>query len=205
MATAVSQQDSLQAKGPALIGLRMTAETFLELPEGPHRYELVDGVVIMSPSPGLRHNDVAIELTRQLANHLAEHDVGRLLHDTDIVFETTDEGKDLVYRPDIAFSAAGRLAPGRDRACGVPDLVVEIQSPASERYDAETKKDDYCRLGVSEYWLINPGKGRMTFLCLSDARYVPMPMTESAFESQTVSGFKLDLARVRGKFRSTSS
>ena len=39
---------------------------------------------------------------------------------------------------------------------GTPDLVVEILSPSSRRYDRVTKLRWYAQLGVPEYWLVDP-------------------------------------------------
>ncbi len=39
---------------------------------------------------------------------------------------------------------------------GAPDLVVEVLSPSTMRYDKTYKKDIYAKSGVKEYWLVNP-------------------------------------------------
>lgn len=53
------------AESPAFArydGLRLSAEDYLSLADDGHRYELIDGVVVMSPSPGFRHQNVVLEI-----------------------------------------------------------------------------------------------------------------------------------------------
>ncbi len=57
-------------------GLRMDAAAFLELAEDGQNYELIDGVVVMSPSPSPRHQHVTGEIFVQLALFLRQHQVG---------------------------------------------------------------------------------------------------------------------------------
>lgn len=39
---------------------------------------------------------------------------------------------------------------------GAPDLVIELLSPSTAKFDLEEKKDVYERCGVKEYWIVNP-------------------------------------------------
>lgn len=39
---------------------------------------------------------------------------------------------------------------------GTPDLVIEILSPSTAKYDLEEKKDVYEQYGVQEYWIVDP-------------------------------------------------
>ena len=64
-----------------------------------------------------------------------------------------------------------------------------------------TKKDDYERCGVGEYWLIDPERKAMTFYRLRDRRFVRIPARGKSFASQAVPGFVLDLLRVRATFK----
>lgn len=182
-------------------GLRMSAEEFLALPESPERYELVDGVVIMSPSPVPIHQRVAREILVQLTLFSEDHGVGEPLQDIDVHIGKGITGGDVVYRPDVIFFRTGRLDPSADRIVGVPDLVVEVISPSSRRFDLETKKNDYEHCGVREYWVVDPHKQSMIFYRLVDERFVEMKPDGDKLPSEAVPGFSLDLARVRNCFR----
>jgi len=201
MSTTVHDPEEVQAARTPYTGLRMTAEEFLQLPEDTQRYELLDGVVIVSPSPTPKHQRVVCEVLRQLANYLQQQEVGMVLQDIDVHLGRGPTGKDLVYRPDIIFVGRDQLSQVRERVVGPPRLAIEAISPASRRFDAETKKDDYERCGVQEYWLIDPQHETMTFYRLEGAKYAEVKPAEQTFSSEAVPGFKLDLARVRKTFK----
>jgi Uma2 family endonuclease len=62
-----------------------------------------------------------------------------------------------VFQPDILFVSNERLhVIEEDGLYGAPDLVIEILSPSTAKYDLGEKKDVYERSGVKEYWIIDP-------------------------------------------------
>ncbi len=182
-------------------GLRMTAEQYFALEDDGYKYELIDGVVVMSPSPTPRHQAVTVAIVGQLFVYLHDHPVGQVLVETDVQLGEGPTGRDLVYRPELVFIATERLPEMRDRLVGPPDVVVEIVSPTSRRMDAETKKEDYERIGVREYWLFDPERNAMTFYRLEGDRFVEAAFSDDAYVSQAVPGFTLDLKRVRESFK----
>lgn len=176
-------------------GLRMTADDYLAAPDDGHRYELINGVVCMSPSPSRPHQKVIGEIYLQLANFLARHPVGEAIVEVDVRL-----AEDLVYRPDVVFVSAQKAAHCGARITVVPDLVVEVISPDSRRYDHETKKGDYERCGVREYWLVDPEKREFVFYRLENGRYISVPASGDTIASQVISGFELDLRLVERVF-----
>lgn len=182
------------------LGLRMTAEGFFSLPESDSWLELVDGVVVMSPSPTPLHQKVAFWLAAQLAAHLERHPVGEAFLELDVHLGCGPKGADIVYRPDLVFLRTERVAACRQRIVGPPDLVVEIVSETSRRFDRETKKVDYERCGVHEYWIIDPECGVITFFRAASGRFAEVPSQADLFVSQAVPGFALDLSRLRKAF-----
>ena len=159
-----------------LQGLRMTADEFLDRPDDGYRYELVEGVVVMPPSPRMRHQAVTMEIIRQLNVFLTRHPIGQLLAETDMHL-------------------------GRATASSAPPaLAVEVVSQGSRRYDRITKKADYERFGVLEYWLMDPERDAMTFWRLRAGRYVEIEPEGKRFASEAIPGFVLDLAKVRKIF-----
>ncbi|MFQ5490242.1 MAG: Uma2 family endonuclease [Phycisphaerae bacterium] len=176
-------------------GLRMTARQYLQLEEDEVRYELVDGVVCMSPSPNCAHQQIGAQISCQIGIYLDANPLGHVMHEIDVNLDD-----DLVYRPDVVFVAKGRVSPDANYITGPPDLVVEIISESSRRYDRETKKDDYERCGVGEYWLIDPGLHAMTFYRLVDGKYVEVAPEGNQFASQALPGFRLDLTKIKKGF-----
>jgi Putative restriction endonuclease len=87
--------------------------------------------------------------------------------------------------PDAQFYREGNDAPrAQDEglARGRPDLVVEIASPSSQRYDRVKKLRWYAELGVPEYWLIDPTARTVERLVLLDRAYV---IAESLADDET--------------------
>ena len=192
---------SFEASLPQFIGLRMRADEFFQIPDDGHNYELIDGVVTMTPSPAPKHQAVLMEITTQIGMFLRDHATGQALPEIDVHLGEGPTGGDLVYRPELVFIRTERLPEIDDRVVGAPDLVVEIISRGSRRFDSETKKDDYERFGVREYWLIDPEQESMTFFRLVGGRYIEVPPIGNTFPSEAIRGFTLDLARVRQAFR----
>lgn len=182
-------------------GLRMSADEYFRLEDDGFRYELIDGVVCMSPSPLPVHQKVAVQLVVQIANYLEDHPVGTVFVELDVQLGAGPNGGDLVYRPDVVFLRAERVAQNQERIVGPPDLIVEVVSNTSRRYDNETKKDDYERCGVREYWIIDPHLETMAFYALREGRYVELTAQDDRLHSEVIAGFALDLERVRGAFR----
>lgn len=181
-------------------GLRATADEFFALPEDGARYELIDGVIVMSPSPTPSHQAVAGEIHRQLANHVAATRRGRVLYETDVVLSFDDGARRLVYRPEIIYFSEGRRHLIRDRVRGAPDLVVEVISESSRALDTGTKRVDYERAGVREYWIVDPAEDRFTFYRLTEGRFVSVPLEGERWRSEVAAGFELDVTRVRAAF-----
>ena len=177
-------------------GLRMTADEYFALGETFERYELIDGVVCMSPSPTFQHQRIITEIAIQIGGFLAKHPIGEVAVEIDV--RLSDR---LVYRPDLIFLATEKAARCQQRVTEVPDVIVEVVSPDSLRMDAETKKGDYERFGVSEYWLIDPQQCSFTFHRLAGGKFTQLQPRGDAFESQAIAGFQLDVKRLRDLFR----
>ena len=142
-----------------------------------------------------------MEIAVQLGIFLREHAIGKVFAEIDVHLGEGPTGGDLVYRPEVVFVRAERLPAMQDKIFGGPDLVVEVISRGSRRMDSETKKNDYERFSVREYWLIDPEREAMTFYRLDENRFVEVPLAGTTFVSQAVPGFELDLHRVREAFK----
>lgn len=177
------------------VGMRMSADEFLALPESPLRYELVGGVVIMSPDASWGHQRIAREILLQLGNYLDKHPVGEAVTDVDVKL-----GNRLVYRPDIVFLTAEKAARVQISVQESPELVVEIISPNSRLRDSIAKRADYEAAGVREYWLIDPHTAEMQFFVLDSGKYRPARPQGERYASTVLPGFELHLDRVRRLF-----
>ena len=174
----------------------MSAEAYLTLDDDGFRYDLINGVVVMSPGPTPRHQSILFEVSTQLGVFLRQHAVGRAYPETDVRL-----ANDLVYRPDIVFIRAERVRDNWERICEPPDVAIEIVSPDRRPFDTETKKADYERFAVSEYWLIDPERNEMRFYRIAGGAYVEVAPAADRFHSEAIPGFELDLPAVRRSFQ----
>ena len=85
-----------------------------------------------------------------------------------------------VYRPDICAYRAERIVGRVRRLPPSPDLVVEILSPSSKALDLITKRADYERAGVGEYWVVDPETLRFRVWRREGAVLVEVPVEADA-------------------------
>jgi Uma2 family endonuclease len=122
------------------------------LPEGTMA-QLINGIIRMSPplfdAEAVILNEIAHNLYFFVKNaHAGTTRMG--LYDVYL-----DEMN--VFQPDICYISKERMPLIKeDGLYGAPDLVIEILSPSSAKYDWEDKKDVYEQYGVKEYWIVNP-------------------------------------------------
>lgn len=180
---------------PCYVGLRMTADEFLALPESPVHYELVDGVVVMSPAASFGHQDIAGEILFQIRSYLEKNPIGRAVTDVDVKL-----ADDLVYRPDVVFLTNEKAGRVEVRVTEPPDLVVEIVSPDSRKRDGIAKREDYEAAGVGEYWIIDAEQNTFRFFVLRGDKFVERAEPSDRYVSSILPGFELDLERVRRLF-----
>lgn len=139
------------------------------------RWELIDGVAYnMTPAPSRLHQQIALELSRQVANYLLDKPCQVFAAPFDVRLPEGDESADETYtvvQPDISVVCDSHKLD--DAGCiGAPDLIVEIISPPSSRRDHKEKFVCYERAGVKEYWLADPvSKTVMVFKLGFDNRY----------------------------------
>lgn len=180
------------ASDPRYTGLRMTADEYLALSDDGYRYELIDGVVVLSPRPIPEHQDILAEVVFQLRAFARKHDVGRAFPEVDVRV-----GPTLVYTPDLVFIPGTRRVRPPRRIDSPPSMVLEILSPSTQARDLSTKLRDYEAFGIMEYWVIDPVGRRFAAYRLEGGKYLEIPVTGNEFPSVAVPGFTLDLEALR--------
>jgi len=129
-----------------------------------HRYELIDGVLVVTPSPSYEHQDVVLELYSLLRSG-CPREMKILVAPFDVAL-----GDDTVMQPDLMV---GYRADFTSRALPVaPTLAVEILSPSTRRFDLTLKWSRFEAAGVASYWVIDPLELSLTAWELEDGRYV---------------------------------
>ena len=169
----------------------MSADEFLALGETDHRLELVDGVVVVSPSPQPLHQVIGRRFMHQFLSQEAALPGMQVFYETDIVLAPR-----LVYCPDICVYAPGRLAGIPARLALAPDLIVEILSPGNKPKDLVTKRDDYEKHGVGEYWVVEPTDTSIRVFRRAGGVLTQDPAPGTVVECRAVAGLRVDMAAV---------
>lgn len=149
MTPPVSHPRTLPPAGPILL----TYEDYCALPDDGKRYELLEGVLQVTPSPTTRHQRVSRQLEAIVLHHVEAHGLGEVFDaPIDVVLSPST-----VVQPDLVFVSRerGHIITEKNIA-GAPDLVVEILSSSSAQLDRGVKAQLYARHGVRYYWLVDP-------------------------------------------------
>jgi len=147
---------------------RWTYADYAALPDDGNRYEIIAGVLYMTPAPGTGHQSVSARLVTFLVTHVEFAGLGRVF----AAPVDVELAPDTVVQPDIVVVLSAnldRITPSR--IIGAPDLVVEILSPGTAGYDRREKQDAYARAGVGEYWIVDPGAQTVELLTLDQGGY----------------------------------
>ena len=125
------------------------------------RYELYDGQPVALASPSNVHQEICMALSAQIYNFLRGKKCKVYPAPFDVrLFEEAGDAPEDVYtvvQPDISVVCDPGKTDGH--GCkGAPDLVVEVTSPSTARYDNLLKFNLYQQAGVREYWIVNPMK-----------------------------------------------
>jgi Uma2 family endonuclease len=175
-------------------GVRMTLEEFQNFDDFEEglRFELIRGVLVVTPSPAPSHWSINDELGRMLRNYAESHPQGKCLSAT-------------IPELDVITSIGSRRADrviwlGLDRVIDpktdVPTIIAEIVSPGKAGFyrDFEQKRDEYLALGCVVYWAIDPNDLTTTiFRRLQDPEVVP---ATGAYTTPLLPGFELNLEQL---------
>ena len=138
--------------GMANLLKRWTREEVLALPDDGNRHELLEGELLLTPSPRGQHQRAILSLYRRIDPYVRLHRLGyTCLAPADLDFEAAE-----VLQPDLFVVP---LVQGREPVewpeFTVPFLIVEVLSPSTARYDRLTKRAFFQQRGVSDYWIVD--------------------------------------------------
>jgi Uma2 family endonuclease len=155
--------------------------------------EYDDGFLEVLPMPTIFHQLILSFLLRQLHDFVAAVKLGTVVPAGYKV--RIRRGK---YRePDVLF-IKGEHAPAIGREfCKKADLVIEIVSEGNRHHDLVTKRDEYARAGIPEYWIVDPEEETITIFVLRPRRktYVEHGTFRKGqrAESKLLPGFGVDV------------
>ncbi len=117
------------------------------------RLELIEGEIVVTPSPSPMHQLVVHRLAVLFDRAIVEPGHGLVLEAPLDVFLAARN----VFQPDLLVLLGDRIKFfGSETVESAPSLAVEVVSPSSSTYDRVTKQRAYARHGVPEYWLVDP-------------------------------------------------
>jgi Uma2 family endonuclease len=181
--------------GPWANGILMTPREFDRTRfERGWRYELINGVLVVSPSPWENQRDPNDELGFLLRNYEKHHPEGKSL-DATLPEHTVRTGDNRRMVDRAIWTGLGRLPKRTD----FPNVLVEFVSEGKRNIfrDYETKRDEFMACGVEEYWIIDRFERTMTVYQRQGRRYRKRVFRENnIYTTPLLPGFELPLAQL---------
>lgn len=142
----------------------LTRAYLQDTPDDGRRYELIDGMLIVSPGPRVSHQRVVRNLFRLL-------DAG-CPPELEVLFAPTAVAlaEDTELQPDLLVAPRAQFTD--KELVGAPLLAVEVLSPSTRRVDRLLKRDRLQEAGCPSYWLVDPDEPSVLVLELEDGGYV---------------------------------
>ena len=146
---------------------RTMLEAFKSFPEGT-LVQLINNQLVIAAVPLDVHQHVSGEIYYDLFGHVKKNNSGQVrVAPYDVYLSNRN-----VFQPDICFIANENLNKiEEDGLHGAPDLVIELLSPSTSKYDLDDKKDVYERYGVKEYFIVEPATKSIAHYWLVNGEY----------------------------------
>jgi len=173
---------------------KYTYEDYVKISDD-KRYELIDGELLMTPSPITKHQRISGRIEFILRGFVIENNRGDVF---DAPYDVYLDEENVV-QPDILFISKDKLnIIGEKNVQGAPDLVIEIVLENSAYRDMVLKKKLYARFGVNEYWIVIPEAEEIEVYTLKGSTYQLYTTfsKESTLESPLLKGLKIGLKEV---------
>jgi Uma2 family endonuclease len=181
--------------GPQDLGRRMALKQFepAQVQNG-YLYELARGIVVVSEGPGFSHLRQVSAIRRPLMKYQDQH--------PERIYEIlgTMECKLLLWdleserHPDLAvYLSPPPVKKGRQLwTRWLPELVVEVVSRSSVDRDYVEKREEYWRLGVKEYWIVDAKRMQVMILRRGRSQWIAKARRGGeVLETKLLPGFQL--------------
>jgi len=175
--------------------IKFTYQEYRTLPETGPRYQLIEGDLLMSPSPNFFHQTLVYNLALILGQFAKTHALGLVrVAPLDVILTEED-----VVQPDIVYVSNARkgiIAPEGLR--GAPDLCVEVLSASTRDLDSQAKRVLYARHGVAELWLVDPDARTIELFRLQEQPHAPTRVfrADETLTTALLPGLEVKLAEV---------
>lgn len=165
--------------------LPLTHADLEAMPDDGRRHELIDGVLVVTPSPGLRHQVVVGSLFALLKAACPEGLIV-LVAPFDVVLDDST-----VLQPDLLVARSTDFTE-RDLPTA-PLLAVEVLSPSTRRMDLTLKRARYEAAGCPSYWAVDPAQLTLTAWQLRGGAYVEIAHAELTETAHLRQPFPVDV------------
>ena len=159
----------------------LTRDDLERMPTDGHRYELIDGALLVTPAPAFAHQIVVVNLVVQLKLAMPP-ELCVLPAPFDVVLAS-----DTIVQPDILV--AHRDAFTKRDLPGPPLLAVEVLSPSTRRIDVMLKFSRYEAAGCAAYWVVDPDTPSLIAWELRDGAYTQVAKVVGDQEARLTSPF----------------
>ncbi|MBO0790057.1 MAG: Uma2 family endonuclease [Ktedonobacteraceae bacterium] len=143
-------------------------QEYAALTDEKQSYEIMDGVLLMPPSPNPVHQSITGKIYLYLTQHVETAGSGRV-YMAPLDVELSPKR---VFQPNVFVlfnESLGKITASH--IVGAPDLVVEVTSPGTAAYDRLSKWKAYAEAGVREYWIVNSLMQSIEILSLKSQDY----------------------------------
>ena len=185
---------------PAASKTKLTYDDYCLIPDDGKRHEIIDGIHYVSPAPFVPHQRIARRIIASMNDFIETHQLGEVFFaPVDVVFSAFD-----VVQPDILFISNERASLLTEKNMqGAPDLVIEVLSSSTRRYDEVTKRKLYEQFGVKEYWIVDRELETVKIYRLEEETFLTPALlnreNDDALSTELLPGWRLELSHVFSK------
>ena len=167
---------------------------FYEVVEENKKMEFINGEIIFHSPVKLQHNDATMLLGMLIKAFVNKNGLGFVGVEKIMVSLTRND-----YEPDICFfgKTKSKSFKRKQMQFPAPDFVVEVLSNSTEKYDRETKFQDYAAHGVQEYWIVDAEKEVVEQYFLQDEKYeLLLKAKDGKIESVVLTDFNIPIQSI---------
>jgi Uma2 family endonuclease len=149
---------------------RLKAAAYYQLPDYTQHdlIQLIDGEVVIGMPPIPRHQAIVGEILFLLMTLVKQHGGQAFTSPIEVYLDEHN-----IFEPDVLFLSPNTTCiVDEKRLVGAPDLVVEVLSPGTAKFDRQEKYQAYEQHGVGEYWIVDPVHEVVEVWTLTQGRFV---------------------------------
>lgn len=179
-------------------GIRMSPEEFDDSDPADFdqnwSYELINEVLVVTPIPFVQEADANEELGRWLRNYRDDKS-GRMILDATLPWRYVNCGRNRRKADRVIWAGLGRLPRKNEN----PTIAVEFVSrrKRDRELDYETKRNEYQKAKLQEYWIIDRFENHMIVHILEDGKFrMKIVLAKQTYRTKLLPGFEVPLARL---------